>query len=65
MISSRLLASEKYPDPHVVYFAPSSDDRGSTTDRGFYVVALRRALAGPFKTEAEAESTRVALGGRR
>jgi hypothetical protein len=64
-VASRLLASENYPDLHVVFFAPCSDDRGGTTDRGFYVVARRRALAGPFKTASEAESTCIALGGRR
>jgi hypothetical protein len=63
MIASRLLASENYSTPHVVYFAPSSDDRGRT-DPGFYVCARRCALAGPFKTAREAESTCIALGGQ-
>jgi hypothetical protein len=63
VIARSLLKSEDHPRPLVLYVAPDADDR--VTVRGFYVVARRKALAGPFETAREAESTCIALGGDR
>lgn len=55
------LATEVHTrEPQVTYFAPLT---GETFQRGFYVIARRRVLAGPFALAREAEEACVALGG--